>query len=92
MDGTSPESLEMEGMGSPCTFQQRMYQKPLDSVRVFPEMCNLLYSICHLFVHRCILNSWRFLLRYYSCLFYMNIFIILKRSYLNFLLENCTVL
>lgn len=29
MDGASPECLEAEGMGSPCTFQQCMYQKPL---------------------------------------------------------------
>lgn len=27
------------------------------SSSVFPEMCNLLYSTCHVFVHRCILNS-----------------------------------
>lgn len=59
---------------------------------VFPEMCNLLYTICHIFVHRCILNSWNFLFIYYLCLFYMNIFIILKRPYLNFLFKNCTVL
>lgn len=41
-------------------------------------MCNLLYSICHIFVHRCIPNLWNFLLRYYLCLFSMNIFVILK--------------
>jgi len=52
---------------------------------VFPEMCNLLYSICHVFVHRCSLSSCNFVLRYCLCLFYMNIFMALKRSYLNFL-------
>ena len=55
-------------------------------------MCNLLYSICHVFVHRCSLSSCNFVLRYRLCLFYMNIFMALKRSYLNFLFANFMVL
>ena len=58
----------------------------------FPEMCNLLYSICHVFAHRCSLSSCTFMLRYCLCLFYVNAFMALKRSYLNLHFTNFTVL
>lgn len=57
----------------------------------FPEMCNLLYSICHVFAHRCSLSSCTFMLRYCLCVFYMNVFMALKRSYLNLHFTNFMV-
>lgn len=86
-----PGLCESRGRGLLCTFQQRASREPLRAccwgfTSVLPELCNLLYSTCHIFVHRYILNSWDFLLRY--SVFYRTIFIILERSYLSFLFKK----
>lgn len=86
-----PGLCESRGGGLLCTFQQRASREPLRAccwgfTSVLPELCNLLYSTCHIFVHRYILNSWDFLLRY--SVFYRTIFIILERPYLSFLFKK----
>lgn len=59
---TRAASLEVWAQPSSCTFQQRTHWETRDSqwftTQGFPEMCSLLYSSCHIFVHRRILNSW----------------------------------
>lgn len=85
----SPGFASLGAWGHLVDFSSMCLGRPLQHVAggsrasVLPELCNLLYSIGHIFVHRYILNSWGFLLRY--SVFYRTIFIILERSYLSFL-------
>lgn len=78
-------SLVLRGMWSSCTSQQSIFR---DAHSSFFRKCAVYCIAFAMCVHRCILSLWDSLLRYYLCLFHMTIFIILKRSYLNFLVKN----